>query len=77
MKRLLKTIENSERNNPLLTEALKEIDRLQSKIKEASNVLDSTMDKMRINDGPWYTPSREEVIEAKIDLISNILDPAY
>jgi hypothetical protein len=74
MNTLLKNIENSEDNNPLLTAALQEIGRLNDQINDIREVAEGTITSIRINGGPLKSISHAEENEIKVDLIRDILD---
>lgn len=73
MENLLNNIENSENNNPLLTAALQEIERLNKVIEEARDIVNCEMTSIRDGDGQAYTPTFDQVNDFKVDLLSNLL----
>ena len=74
MENLLKNIESSELNNPLLTAALQEIEKLNRVIDEAREILNAQMTSFKDGDGPSYTPTFNQVNDMKVDMLSNILN---
>jgi hypothetical protein len=72
---LLKTIEDSEKNNPLLTAALQEIGHLNNIINEAKDILDATTDNTtyQIDSGAPYHPTFNQLNDTKVDMLSNLL----
>lgn len=75
MEQFLKSVEKSERNNPLLTAALQEVERLNALIYEAKDILEATLENTTIqNNGcEAYTPTFNQLNDTKIDLLSNLL----
>lgn len=73
MDNLLNNIENSERNNPLLTAALQEIERLNNQLDEAREILEAEFTSMQVEGEPAYKPTFEQINDSKIDLLSNLL----
>jgi len=72
MKGLLRQIENSEVNNPLLTAALIEISFLQAELREISDIIHSSEIKCE-EEGVTIDLSKNEQNEARIEMISNLL----
>ena len=75
MENLLNNIESSEANNPLLTAALQEIERLNKIIEDARAILDcKTLDTtFQEEDGTPYHPTFNQLNNTKVDLLSNLL----
>lgn len=74
MKNLLKNIENSEKNNPVLTAALQEIDRLNKLIEDAKSILEMTPSNTtsQLEGGEPYKPTITELNASMVDLLSNL-----
>ncbi|GGG93394.1 hypothetical protein [Pedobacter zeae] len=75
MEKLLKNIERSEKNNPLLTEALQEIARLNGIIDQVKTILEATTSDTTFQEegGEPYRPTFDQLNDTKIDLLSNLL----
>jgi len=73
MENLLKNIEDSEMNNPLLTAALQEIERLNNQLDEARDILEANFTSMQVEGEPAYKPTLNQINDSKIDLLSNLL----
>lgn len=74
MKELLKSIEKSENNNPTLTAALQEIDRLNEMIRDIREIAEATLTHYYVEDGPRIEMTWEKENEFKVDTIRDILD---
>lgn len=73
MENLLNNIESSEVNNPLLTAALQEVERLNKLLDEAREIVDAEFTSMQVEGEPAYKPTFDQVNDTKIDLLSNLL----
>lgn len=73
MENLLNNIENSENNNPLLTAAPQEIERLNKVLSEARDILEAQFTSMQVEGELTYKPTFDQVNDTKIDLLSDLL----
>lgn len=75
MEKFLKSIEKSELNNPLLTAALQEVERLNSLIYTAKEILEATVKNTtcQINGGVPYHPTFDQLNDSKVDMLSDLL----
>lgn len=76
MNNLLNQIEESEHNNPLLTAALQEIERLNKLIHEAKHILNTSRHEVTFQEDnePPYTPTFSQLNSSKVELLCNLLD---
>jgi len=74
MENLLKKIEKSEHNNPLLTAALQEIEVLKDKLDSARSILEMTPENTSIyEDGEPIKVSYDDFKSSQLCLLSDLL----
>jgi len=73
MENILNSIEGSEENNPVLTAALQEIERLNKIIDQAKGIITCRITSIKEGDQPQYLPTKAQANSEKIEMMATLL----